>query len=643
MKKAVTMTVSKRAYDYSKEGMYVFDKKKAIMYCRHCGVRVDWEKKSTVENHCSSNKHKNNVKEAKEKDKKRQGSISDSFEKSKKLKDDREEFIKSTVHAFTKANIPLHKLGHPAIRKFFKKYIPGGGDLPSVRTLRDKYVPILKAEYDDTIRKKLELAVLCDETTNRKGEAVLVTLLKCLPSETEPEPFIVVGSVKILSACNADQVSKAIIQTLQHYLIAHENVVALISDGASYMTLCAKLIKELVNPDLIHIQCWAHKMDKVVKVFSDKLQHLHEFVMNTKQLFKNTRKRKHKYKQYLRDKYSFSRLKDAKLFPIPVMTRRGSWRKSVQYISVYLEDIADYAKTVPENEVKSVQYFKKLNAEDLKVIKTEADFVEEYCASVCDLILYLEGSLYPMSHLVYSKVSVIQKVFHLLGSASDVKSVLYKETKASLLKLSSQKQKGVCERLKAVAKKCDEILSDYLSNDTAKNFFQATQTLFNPSKIVVGCSDRDFENAKNNIPLLNVIPLANFKVLHSLLTDAVKEALKSGKKNDDVLSDALLSMKGEHLKFVTLCLQVLHIPVSNVDSERAFSAYSDILSPKRCRLSAENAEIMMCMYFSDDIDLDCDSDTYGTSTENHDEQEQAADACDDDDSDNCDNPMLMDF
>lgn len=250
---------------------------------------------------------------------------------------------------------------------------------------------------------------------------------------------------------------------------------------------------------------------------------------------------------------------------------------------------------------------KKLSAEDLKVIKTEADFVVEYCTSVCDLILFLEGSLYPMSHLVYSKVNEIRKVFNILASAGNINTVLFKETKASLHKLSNQKQRTVSDRIKAVAKRSEEILTEYLSNDTAKDYFQSSQTLFNPSKIVLGCSDKDFETAKNNIVLLNSIPLPNFKVLHSLLTDAVKESLQLANNNkgeSDIVCEALLSMKADHPEFFALCMQVLHMPVSNVDSERAFSAYSDILSPKRCRLSAENTEIMMCMYFSDEIDLD---------------------------------------
>jgi len=222
-------------------------------------------------------------------------------------------------------------------------------------------------------------------------------------------------------------------------------------------------------------------------------------------------------------------------------------------------------------------------------------------------------------------------------------SVLCKGTKSSLQKVSNQKQRSVCDRMKAVAKKSDEVLTEYLSSDTAKNFFQAAHTLFNPGQIVLGCSEREFENAKNDIELLNVFPLPNFKVLHSLLSDAVKEGLNSEninnrkKRENDIVCEALLSMKAEHPDFYALCLQVLHMPVSNVDSERAFSAYNDILSPKRCRMSAENTEIMLCMYFSDEIDLDSIQNDTGTGIVGEMEQEPFDDLNPDDP------PHLIDF
>ncbi|KAK3929770.1 Regulator of nonsense transcripts 1-like protein [Frankliniella fusca] len=55
--------------------------------------------------------------------------------------------------------------------------MPGSGDLPTARWLREKYEPLIKTEYDEKMKelsKGRNIAVLCDETTNRKGEAVFI-------------------------------------------------------------------------------------------------------------------------------------------------------------------------------------------------------------------------------------------------------------------------------------------------------------------------------------------------------------------------------------------------------------------------------------------------------------------------------------
>ncbi|KAK3929771.1 CGG triplet repeat-binding protein 1 [Frankliniella fusca] len=76
---------------------YAFDKKAKIMHCKFCNVRVDWSKKSSIDNHCKSTAHKKYKTDA---SMKRQSSISDAFEDAKKAKQDKEQFIKSVVSAF---------------------------------------------------------------------------------------------------------------------------------------------------------------------------------------------------------------------------------------------------------------------------------------------------------------------------------------------------------------------------------------------------------------------------------------------------------------------------------------------------------------------------------------------------------------
>lgn len=61
--------------------------------------------------------------------------------------------------------------------------------------------------------KDKQLVVHCDETTDRKGQVVFVTLFKILPDKSCSDIKLVSG-VKVLSACNAQQCSQAILKVI---------------------------------------------------------------------------------------------------------------------------------------------------------------------------------------------------------------------------------------------------------------------------------------------------------------------------------------------------------------------------------------------------------------------------------------------
>ena len=57
---------------------------------------------------------------------------------------------------------------------------------------------------------------------------------------------------------------------------------------------------------------------------------------------------------------------------------------------------------------------------------------------------------------------------------------------------------------------------------------------------------------------------------------------------------------------VGLCFEYksVFIPVNNVDGQRAFSGYSDILTNKRTRLLPQNVETALSLYFGDGCNLE---------------------------------------
>lgn len=325
--------------------------------------------------------------------------------------------------------------------------------------------------------------------------------------------------------------------------------------------------------------------------------------------------------KFLRDKYGFSGIKQAKLFPIPVLSRWGSWRKSSVYLAEYVEDVAAYATTITGSKLpKSVKYFKKLKEHDIVTIKAEANFVSEYCSPVCDLLVKCEKSKDPMSHVLYSKVNELSKSFEPISNATDkdnTKSLLSVKMKDLVNKLPDDRQKTLLQRLKNVCVESCKLLSSLQENDTAKEFFQSSRILFHQSKLTASLSSETVIKAKKKISLLDTIPDDSFRVLHSVLADLVIENSKqAGNKSRDLVLQALMSMRQDHEKFVTACIQVMHIPVSNVDVERGFSAYGDILSPKRTNLTSTKVETMMCLYFnSNKICKQSDDDNENDNTE----------------------------
>ena len=66
---------------------------------------------------------------------------------------------------------------------------------------------------------------------------------------------IVEGGVKMLDQANATECLTAVMEVIQEYGISY--------NSARYMTLCAEMCSELC-PTMVHVQCWAHKLNIVV-------------------------------------------------------------------------------------------------------------------------------------------------------------------------------------------------------------------------------------------------------------------------------------------------------------------------------------------------------------------------------------------
>lgn len=224
--------------------MYLSDTN--IVMCKYCNMRLEGEKLDTLKKHKTSVTHlrKKSDPQPGSSRIKRQSTIVGAFEVQKRAKTEKEEFVLDTVKMCLKANIPLNKIDHPAVRSYMEKYVPGSGNLPSGDNLRRKYVPQCGVSEKDEIKQKLKdqpVVVVADETSDKQGRCVFAVLLKTVSSEPQQSCFL--ASVNFLDTANASTCSQAIIDTLKEYEIQYFQVHGLVSDSARYMGACFNLLK----------------------------------------------------------------------------------------------------------------------------------------------------------------------------------------------------------------------------------------------------------------------------------------------------------------------------------------------------------------------------------------------------------------
>lgn len=139
------VTCEDRAIEFQSEGFVVSG---GILFCKYCNYRLDYRRKDSLQKHCQSEKHL--MRKFGKSTESRLATVEETLQNSKKVKDSKDEFILDTVEAFIKANIPVEKLDHPAIRAWLNKYVQGSGDLPSANRLRQHYIPA-EEEAGDTV------------------------------------------------------------------------------------------------------------------------------------------------------------------------------------------------------------------------------------------------------------------------------------------------------------------------------------------------------------------------------------------------------------------------------------------------------------------------------------------------------------
>ena len=144
-----------------------------VLFCNYCNISVAWKYKSVVDGHCSSQKHKLNVKNHEEKQNKTQLTLSST----QTVANSKKQLIEDLIEAFATADIPLEKVN--SLLPFFKKHVKNGGSIPQAPTLRQIYLPNVFDKHYQCLKLLFDskpIAIIMNETTNDCVRSIVNTL-----------------------------------------------------------------------------------------------------------------------------------------------------------------------------------------------------------------------------------------------------------------------------------------------------------------------------------------------------------------------------------------------------------------------------------------------------------------------------------
>nr|CAD7452593.1 unnamed protein product [Timema tahoe] len=585
------ITVEQRAGQFKADQFYVNDSK--ILMCGICNIRLESDKKDSLNKHVVSEGHLRRKEEQKTHGLKRQLSITEVCDKQKKAKTEKLVFIDDTVKMCLKANIPINKLDYPAVREYLKKHIPGFGDLPCGRNLRQNFVQPIGEEMKLELKEKVQgvpIVIVVDETSDSRGRCVLAILFRTVAEAATQDVFL--ANCLFLDKATGSTVCQAINGSITQYGIEYKNILGLVSDSARYMETCFGALNVLAGDHLLHFQCWAHKVNLAGDIFMKELKALNQFVVKVKMAFLNTRKMKSAYVRFLQEEHADL---PAILFPSPVVSRWNSWFHSVLYLNDYSDALIKFLGQYENNNASS-EYLLEQQRDPVawQSVKLQMVFVADSCKMFVELINKLEGSKFPFAHLLWHELEALMSVLKRLSNGN-----FSKRTRSLLGSITSvAKREELKQLLCGCAQKSAMKLAKHMAPCTTSNFFKAAGELFNPA---IGAQsltpyEKSVRKQFEVLPLFSKLTsdkcVEGYLYLHKVMGTTVHE----GKVCDII--QMLMAMKVTNSAFAGPALQTIWVPVNSVDAERFFSQYNLVLTGRRTRMKEATIETCAMLSFN---------------------------------------------
>jgi len=543
------------------------------LYCKVCKVFVNHKKKSTLDDHLDSKKHKENV-------------ASQENQVSIKVYDPKysNELI-DLVLMMLCSNTPFYKLD---IMKevFFDKHMPDF-IIPSKSLICSKIVPELYQKAQTFIKNKYEnklFVILCDETKDCKLRCVLnvfayfVDYLNYILLNTIFPPDI-----------THQTIVKCISDTLEIYNMKWINCLGIVGDNASNMLASAAFIKDLYGKEIVYVRCFSHILNLIFDVWKGNplFSPIATFAENWKKMMKKVGGVKSRYKSFCMATTG----EDIELMPEYVKTRWLSFFECILYMSQHYEVMCDFIQSEDYTGNKS-EYRKKLT----NIICSEKLFrIKIYYMNE----LSLEFSKYAkqfqeeesVAHLVYPAIC---NLFALFKSSIENNNLMksfdqYAETNPE----SKSAIQATSSTVKDITKKAIEKLEMHLKHLELKEFI-ASAACFNPTFAI--SEKLSFE--KFYLPLFTAKNLDK-----NLLEKEYLTYLSLIESKSFIISDINAFWKNQEKLLPTLSIlarRTVNFPVANCAVERSFALYRCVLTDKRRKFLEENLKEYVFFYVNKD-------------------------------------------
>lgn len=308
-------------------------------------------------------------------------------------------FNEELCNMFVSADIPLHKLNNPIVKKFLAKH--SGNVIPDQTTMRKYYLSEIYREKISALRRKVsthKIWVSVDETTDVEQRYIACFVFGILGEESERDKCYL-ANIAILSSVNHASIAGFFndsLQVLWPSQIKYENVLLVCTDAAPYMIKSMNGLQVLF-PKMIHITCLAHGLHRVAELVRFSYAEVNRLISASKSIFVKAPLRVEKFKKLA---------PNTPLPPTPIITRWGTWIQAVQYYAKHFEEIYQVFMSFDGEDSRSVKECQDL-LQNVQ-LKTGLVFISSTFSIITSTIAKLETRGLPISTVFQLMDSVEQ-------------------------------------------------------------------------------------------------------------------------------------------------------------------------------------------------------------------------------------------